>query len=72
MPDMKHLLQMRAYFDSGATRTYQFRKAQLVKLKQAITKYELALHEALYTDLKKSPEESWITETGFLLAEKWR
>ncbi|MEO7536330.1 MAG: aldehyde dehydrogenase [Ferruginibacter sp.] len=69
MPDMKHLLQMRAYFDSGATRSYQFRKTQLVKLRQAITKYEQALHAALYTDLKKSPEESWITETGFLLAE---
>jgi len=60
---------MRRYFDSGATRSYAFRKQQLQKLKKAIGKYEAALHEALYTDLKKSPEECWVTETGFLTAE---
>ena len=27
------------------------------------------MHDALYTDLKKSPEECWVTETGFLTAE---
>ena len=32
-------------------------------------KYETELYEALYTDLKKSPEESWVTEIGFLIAE---
>jgi aldehyde dehydrogenase (NAD+) len=69
MADMKHLLQMRAFFDSGITRNYQFRKKQLIKLKEAIVRYEQALHDALYSDLKKSPEESWITETGFLLSE---
>lgn len=63
------LRRMRHYFDSGVTRSYQFRKEQLLHLKRALLKYETALHEALYTDLKKSPEESWVTETGFLLAE---
>jgi len=60
---------MRRYFDSGATRSYAFRKQQLQNLKKAIAKYETALHDALYTDLKKSPEECWVTETGFLTAE---
>ena len=69
MADKKHLLQMREYFDSGVTRSYQFRKAQLVKLKEIIISNERAIQDALYTDLKKSPEESWITETGFLIAE---
>lgn len=60
---------MRSYFESGATRPYSFRKAQLEKLKEALLQYETALHDALYADLKKSPEESWVTETGFLLSE---
>lgn len=63
------LLLMRHYFDSGVTRPYKFRKEQLLHLKRALLKYEQALHNALYTDLKKSPEESWVTETGFLLSE---
>lgn len=60
---------MRNYFDSGITRPYAFRKKQLVKLRDAVKRYETQLHDALYADLKKSPEECWVTETGFLLAE---
>jgi aldehyde dehydrogenase (NAD+) len=63
------LQRMRHYFNSGATKPYRFRKEQLQHLKRALAKYETALHEALYTDLKKSPEESWVTETGFVLSE---
>lgn len=62
-------MQMRSYYDSGITRTFSFRKAQLKKLKAAVKKYEKQLHEALYADLKKSPEECWVTETGFLVSE---
>ena len=69
MADINQLLKMRSYFNSGATKPYGFRKAQLIKLRNAIKKYEGELHEALYTDLKKSPEECWVTETGFLLSE---
>jgi aldehyde dehydrogenase (NAD+) len=57
------------YFKTGATKSYAFRKEQLQKLKAAVLAHEKELHEALYADLKKSPEESWVTETGFLLAE---
>jgi aldehyde dehydrogenase (NAD+) len=66
---MDNLMQMRQYFNTGVTRPYAFRKEQLKKLQDAVKKYEQQLHEALYTDLKKSPEECWVTETGFLLAE---
>ncbi|MEO6550565.1 MAG: aldehyde dehydrogenase family protein [Ferruginibacter sp.] len=69
MADMNHLISMRKYYESGATRPVLFRKEQLTKLKEAILHHADALHEALYTDLKKSAEESWITETGFLLSE---
>ena len=62
-------MQMRSYYNSGATKSYAFRKEQLIKLKGALKKYEKQFHEALYTDLKKSPEECWVTETGFLLSE---
>ena len=66
---MEHLLQMRQFYNSGKTKPFAFRKAQLLKLRDAVKKYEKQIHEALYTDLKKSPEECWVTETGFLLAE---
>jgi aldehyde dehydrogenase (NAD+) len=60
---------MRMYYESGATKSYAFRKTQLLKLKAAVEKYEQEIYEALYRDLHKSPEECWITENGFLLAE---
>ena len=66
---MDNLIQMRKYFESGITKPYAFRKEQLKKLQSAVKKYENQLHEALYIDLKKSPEECWVTETGFLLSE---
>jgi aldehyde dehydrogenase (NAD+) len=66
---MDNLMQMRAYFESGITKPYAFRKEQLKKLQQAVKKFEEPLHKALFTDLKKSPEECWVTETGFLLSE---
>lgn len=60
---------MRAFFEGGATQSYQFRKEQLIKLKKAILNHSDLLQQALYTDLKKSAEEAWITETGFVLSE---
>lgn len=59
----------RRYFNSGATRTYAFRKAQLQKLKQAILAHEAAINQALYQDLKKNLEEVYASELGLLLAE---
>ena len=69
MANINQLLAMRQYFDGGATKSYTFRKEQLKKLRAALLKYEAAFHTALYSDLKKSPEECWVTETGFLLSE---
>jgi aldehyde dehydrogenase (NAD+) len=66
---MNALLPLREFFNENNTRSYSFRKAQLNALKNAILSHEHQLHEALYTDLRKSPEESWVTETGFLIAE---
>ena len=66
---MNALLPLREFFNENNTRSYSFRKAQLNALKNAILSHEHQLHEALYTDLRKSPEESCVTETGFLIDE---
>jgi aldehyde dehydrogenase (NAD+) len=63
------LARMRNFYDSGATRTIKYRKAQLQRLKQALSTYEKEISEALFADLKKGPEEVYATESGLLLAE---
>jgi aldehyde dehydrogenase (NAD+) len=70
-PDVmqKKLQQLRAFYESGATRTLAWRKQQLRLLKNAILKYEQPLYDALYSDLKRSAEESWVTELGVAIAE---
>ncbi len=60
---------MRNYYERGETRSYAFRKQQLKKLKQAILDHEEELYIALHDDLNKSPEESWVTELGLVIAE---
>lgn len=60
---------LRRFFQSGATRAYEWRRQQLLLLQQAIRSEETAIHAALYADLKKSPEEAYATETGLVLAE---
>jgi aldehyde dehydrogenase (NAD+) len=69
MADITSLEKMRLYFNSGASRSYSFRKEQLKKLKASILSHEQDLYDALYADLKKSPEETWVTETGMVIAE---
>lgn len=66
---IEQLNALRHYFASGATRSYTFRKQQLLALKKAIIAHEEEIYAALYADLKKSPEECWVTENGFVLSE---
>lgn len=70
-PDVmqQKLQQLRAFYESGATQTLTWRKQQLQLLKNAILKYEQPLYDALYSDLKRSAEESWVTELGVAIAE---
>lgn len=63
------LQQLRSYYNTGATRSYAFRIEQLRKLKKAVLQHEEEIYTALYTDLHKSKEETWVTEIGFLLTE---
>jgi aldehyde dehydrogenase (NAD+) len=70
MDDFNSVLNnIRSYHNTGATLSYSFRKQQLISLQNALLKYEVEINEALYTDLKKSKEEVYATETGLLLGE---
>ena len=69
MPEIVQLENMRSYFNSGATKSYAFRKEQLKKLKESILDHEQEIYDALYSDLKKSKEETWVTETGLVISE---
>ena len=69
MANLNQLNEVRDYFLTGSTRSLAFRKEQLLKLRNAVIANEAGIFEALKQDLKKSPEESWVTENGFLLSE---
>jgi aldehyde dehydrogenase (NAD+) len=60
---------MRNFYVSGVTRPYAWRKKQLQLLRKAILDREEEIYAALYADLRKSPEESYGTEVGLVLAE---
>jgi aldehyde dehydrogenase (NAD+) len=63
------LEKQRVFYNSGETKTYSFRKNQLLSLKYALKKYENEIESALYADLKKNSEETYASETGLVLAE---
>ena len=63
------VLRQRAFFQSGATRPREFRRAQLAALLEVIQAGETTLSEALYADLRKSPYEAYATEIGLVLSE---
>src|SRR5687768_15553620 len=69
MPTVNELTALRDFYNTGATRTYDFRKKQLMKLRKAIIDHETLIYDALLKDLKKSKEESWVTENGMTLSE---
>jgi len=65
---MNQIIQaQRQYFATDVTKPFAFRYAQLVKLKQAIEKFEPRILEALKKDLNKSEFEAYTTEVGFTL-----
>ncbi len=61
--------RQRAWFQSGATRSLAFRRAQLQNLRQAIEAHESRLGDALHADLRKSPYDAYGTEIGLVLGE---
>jgi aldehyde dehydrogenase (NAD+) len=60
---------LRAFFQTGATRAVGFRRAQLERLDDALERHEGALLAALQADLQKSSFQGYATELGPLRAE---
>ena len=59
----------RKYFDSQATKPYEFRREQLKKLQGWMTENEQAILDALHEDLGKSDYEGYLTEVGMVRQE---
>ncbi|MFT4655224.1 MAG: aldehyde dehydrogenase (NAD+) [Patiriisocius sp.] len=57
------------YFASGATQSLSWRKRQLNAFLKLLVTEEKAVAEALHKDLHKSPEESFVTEVGYLIKD---
>lgn len=63
------IMAQRAYFAKGHTLDVEFRKRQLIKLRQSVKKYEEEILEALKRDLNKPRFEAYGTEIGLVLDE---
>lgn len=57
------------FFKSGATRSYEFRKSQLLKLRKAISENEEGILQSLKADLKKPEFEGYSSEISTLKME---
>jgi aldehyde dehydrogenase (NAD+) len=66
---LEALSRQRDYFSSGATLPVGYRIAALKKLYTAVAQNEARIAHALHADLGKSPEESYLCETGMVLSE---
>jgi aldehyde dehydrogenase (NAD+) len=66
---MYDLNRMRAYFAEGNTFPYEVRKRNLEKLFSLTETYEDRLAQALYQDLGKSKEESYMSEISVVRGE---
>lgn len=63
------LKKQRSFFASHATKNIDFRIAQLKKLREAIDRCENKITDALWADLRKSPQEAYLTEISIVLSE---
>ncbi|MBP3710784.1 MAG: aldehyde dehydrogenase [Treponema sp.] len=59
----------RTFFQSGATRSYDFRRNALIKLQNAVRENEQLIADALLADLNKCSDEAYMTEVGLVLDE---
>jgi aldehyde dehydrogenase (NAD+) len=61
--------QLRATFESGRTRSLDWRRDQLKRLRSLLVERESELLAALAADLGKPPTEAWATDIGFVISE---
>ncbi|NTU53800.1 MAG: aldehyde dehydrogenase family protein [Chlorobiaceae bacterium] len=60
---------IRRYFNTGKTRTLEWRLEQLRALDAFLREREKEISQAAYADLRKSPGVTWLTETSYLRSE---
>tara|TARA_R110002049_G_scaffold307558_1_gene508400 strand:- start:1772 stop:3148 length:1377 start_codon:yes stop_codon:yes gene_type:complete len=65
----KTMVSQKEFFSTGKTRDIKFRINQLRRLKAAIAKNQEVIKKALWKDLHKSPEESFLTEISIVESE---
>jgi aldehyde dehydrogenase (NAD+) len=61
--------RQRAFFQTGATRSLEFRRARLLKFRETIEAQEQLLCDALHADLRKSPQAAYASEIALVLGE---
>lgn len=66
---LQHIENQRNYFATHQTKDISFRLEQLKKLKASILKNQEKIENALWDDLHKSPEESYLTEISIVNQE---
>ena len=66
---LQNIENHRVFFATNKSKEINFRIEQLKKLKFAILKYQEKIEVALWNDLHKSPEESYLTEISIVLGE---
>ncbi|MES2744282.1 MAG: aldehyde dehydrogenase [Bdellovibrionota bacterium] len=62
-------VDQRPFFLTGATRSFEARRDNLVKLRTALKTNETALLDALHKDLRKHPTEGFLSELGLVYDE---
>lgn len=63
------LTKQRAFYESGTTKTLEFRLESLKRLREALASNEQKLTDALKKDLNKSAFETYSSEIGIVLQE---
>jgi aldehyde dehydrogenase (NAD+)/aldehyde dehydrogenase (NAD(P)+) len=63
------LAVLRETFESGITRDYCWRRSQLLALERFLVEREGEIAAAVHDDFRKSPAETFLTETGYLRGE---
>lgn len=64
-----NVVALQQYFNTGITKSWAFRKQQLVKLSDAIKKYESEILTALQKDLGKCNTEAYVSEIAIVQME---
>lgn len=61
--------KLQKHYKTGSTKSVETRISNLKRFKQAILSNEKGIYEALYNDLRKSEEETLLTEIGLVIKE---